>query len=147
MKKRGKIIKHRSVASPTMVAMCVKPEVGLIQHTALMAFAGGWASNQHFSTLVDVADHLLLGSNDKDEGAQNLAHAGRLALMNISERYQKTKKIGASGDELRMLRAMVEVSEDFWSRQSGAHYLRSSRSMDVFRKIQEDKKASEASNG
>jgi hypothetical protein len=41
------------------------------------------------------------------------------ALSGIVERYKKTKKVRCTGEEAKALRALVDVSEDFWRRQSG----------------------------
>ena len=43
-----------------------------------------------------------------------------IALLNIYDRYGKTKKIGATGDELQALELLVDVSEDYWKRQSAS---------------------------
>lgn len=128
------VIRKRNKLPPTMIAMFIKPQAGLMIQTSLLAFAGGYADHQHYETLAEVADHLMIGTEGKDEGAQGVAHGARLALMNVADRYRRTKKIGASGDELKMLRALVEISDDFWNRQSGAHFMRAKLAMESFRK-------------
>ncbi len=51
---------------------------------------------------------------------RGLIVAGHIAMQNIFDRMQRTKKVGASSDELEALRVMVDVAEDFWKRQSAS---------------------------
>ena len=41
-----------------------------------------------------------------------------IAMLNVHDRYIKTKKVGATGDELQALELLVDVSEDYWKRQT-----------------------------
>ena len=138
MRKRGKRIHQVARSTPPMVMIEACPEVGIRQRMAINALAGGWAKSQHFNELADVADHILVGAADRDEGAYQVADAARIALMNISDRYRATGKVGATGEELKMLRALIDVSDDFWSRQSGMFFLETEKAMRRFREIQNE---------
>lgn len=82
------------------------------------AFAGGWATTEHFDNLADMRDCLMLAVAHKgDAGVLGLTTAVGVALLNIKQRYAETKRMGASGEELKALRVFVEVYKDYWLRQ------------------------------
>ena len=56
----------------------------------------------------------------RDDATLAVCEVGMFALLNIKDRHARTGKLGCAGDELQALRALVDVSEDFWKRQSGA---------------------------
>lgn len=87
------------------------------------AFAGGWATTEHFDSLVDMRNALTLASAYKlDASATAITDAMRVPLANIRERYAATNRMGVSGDELQLLRAFVSFYRDFWLRQPLALY-------------------------
>ena len=67
---------------------------------------------------------LSLAAAEKDD-RQTLAvcELGLIALQNIKDRYLAKNRIGATGDELQALYALVDVSEDFWKRQPGSLFI------------------------
>jgi hypothetical protein len=123
MKKRCKRVVRRLVA-PTMVAMHLNPEVSLQERGAVIALRGGWATTDHFNVLADCRDMLVLAANEKnDQSAIAACDIAGIALMNMKDRYAEKKKIGSTGDEIQALELLVDVSEDFWKRQSGGLFV------------------------
>ena len=122
--------------APMLVVMQSVPELSLTERMSVEAYSGGWATTDHFDDLADCRDLLTLAASDRDD-KQVLAvcDLAMVALLSIKARYEKTKRMGASGEELKALRALVETSEDFWKRQSGGlfethyHSLRRQRAM------------------
>lgn len=103
-----------------MVSMLLHPEFSLTERMAVEALRGGYATAANFNELIDVRDMLLLGADARgDKGALAVADAASEALLSIRERKLRTGRVGASGDELATLAALVDLSEDFWKRQSG----------------------------
>lgn len=123
MKKRCKRVVRRLVA-PTMVAMHLNPEVSLQERGAVIALRGGWSTTDHFNILADCRDMLVLAANEKgDQSAIAVCDLAGIALMNMKDRHAEKKKIGATGDEIQALELLVDVSEDFWKRQSGGLFV------------------------
>ena len=138
----------RRVCAPVMVALHVESCAGLSEETALLGLASGWAEARQFDCLLDCADFLMLASDiQADKTAQNIAQLGRMALRNISDRFHLKNKFGASGEELKALRVMVDFSTDWWSRKSGALYVKAHAALDQYRDFQEEqRKAREGSH-
>lgn len=115
---------HRRAAAPTLVAYYLNPEVSTQERMSVEAIRAGWAKTAHFDVLADCRDMLALGAAEKKDG-QTLAicDLGLIALQNIKERYLAKNRIGATGDELQAIYALVNVSEDFWKRQPGSLFI------------------------
>lgn len=123
MKKHCKRI-HRRMVAPTIVAMHLNPEVSLQERGSVLALRGGWATTDHFNVLADCRDMLVLAANEKhDKGAISACDLAGIALMNMKDRHAEKGRIGATGDEIRALELLVDVSEDFWKRQSGGLFI------------------------
>ena len=111
----------RPAVAPMLVTLSTVPEYGLTERQAVEAMAGGWATTYHFDDLADCRNMLTLAASDRgDSSALAACEIGLHALIGIKDRHEKTGKFGASGEELKALRAMVDSSEDFWRRQSGS---------------------------
>jgi len=65
----------------------------------------------------------LAAAEKNDEQTLIVCEIGLVALENIKARYLERHRIGATGDELQALQALVDVSEDFWKRQSGGLFI------------------------
>jgi hypothetical protein len=123
MRKHCKRTIRREVA-PTIVAYYLNPEVSTQERMSVEAIRSGWATTAHFDVLADCRDMLTLAAAEKhDSQTLTICELGLIALQNIKDRYFAKNRIGASGDELQALQAMVDVSEDFWKRQSGALFI------------------------
>jgi len=126
----------RPARCPTMVALHLAPEVGIAERMAVNAIAEGWAEVRHFDILADCRDLLTLAAAERsDSDTQAVCELAMIALLNIKDRYIERKRLGASGDELQALRLLVDVSEDFWRRQSGELFRLANVALDKARKI------------
>lgn len=114
----------RREAAPTMVAYYLNPEVSTQERMAVVALRSGYATTSHFDVLADCRDMLTLAACEKND-AQTLTicELGLVALENIKARYLEKQRIGATGDEIQALQALVDVSEDFWKRQGGGLFI------------------------
>ena len=72
-------------------------------------------------------------------GALSLTAA--LALLNIKDRYLDKQRMGATGEELKALQALVDVSRDFWMRQSGELFRAANVALDKARGFVRERKA------
>ena len=123
MRKRCKRTVRRIVA-PTIVAYCLNPEVTIQERAAVLALRGGWADGSHYNVLADCRDMLMLAASEKhDKAVIGVCDLAGVALLNIKDRYAEKKRFGATGDELRALELLCDVSEDFWKRKSGGLFI------------------------
>lgn len=127
----------RPVRCPTLVALHMAPEVGIGERQSIEAIVGGYATTYHFNVLADARDLLSIGANLRnDHQTAAICELGRIALENIKDRYLAKGRIGASGDELQALRALLDVSDDFWKRQGGQTFLQANQELDRARGYQ-----------
>ena len=131
--------KPRPIFAPTMIAMLNNPEVGIQERMSIEAMVGGWAQKTHFNQLADCRDMLLIAAKEKDANdILGVCALAGIALTNIRERYDRTGRFGATGDEVNALRFLADVSEDFWLRQGGGQFIRAemalSRSRELYKK-------------
>lgn len=116
--------------------MHLAPEVSITERISVDAIAGGWAETYHFNVLADCHDLLVLAANHKgDQQTLVACDLASMALLNIKDRYLARNRVGASGDELQALRVLVDVSEDFWKRQSGELFHSANEALDRERGI------------
>lgn len=112
--------KPRPARCPTMVAMLNNPEVELTARLALESFPQGWAGVAQFDVLATCRDLLTVAVMRKhDVATYAVCDLAGEALLSIKARWLSMGKMGATGDELQALRALIEVSEDWWKRTSG----------------------------
>lgn len=123
MRKRSKRTVRRIVA-PTIIAYSLNPEVTIQERAAVLALRGGWAEGCHYNVLADCRDMLMLAASEKhDKAVIGVCDLAGVALLNIKDRYTEKKRFGATGDELRALELLCDVSEDWWKRQSGGLFI------------------------
>lgn len=123
MRKRCKRTVRRIVA-PTIVAYHLNPEVSMQERAAVLALRGGWAEGCHYNVLADCRDMLMLAASEKhDKAVIGVCDLAGVALLNIKDRYTEKNRFGATGDELRALELLCDVSEDWWKRQSGGLFI------------------------
>lgn len=141
MRKKCKRIVRRALA-PTLVALSVSPEAEMSERLALAGVEAGWATPAQFNCLLDCADLLLLAATEKnDNGCAEVAQHARAALADIADRYQADKTLKAGPEEMNVLNCLVDVSEDFWKRKSGALFADSYRALDKYRAYQKEQAA------
>ena len=123
MRKRSTRKVRRTVA-PTIIAYSLNPEVTIQERAAVLALRGGWAEGSHYNVLADCRDMLMLAASEKhDKAVIGVCDLAGVALLNIKDRYAEKKRFGATGDELRALELLCDVSEDWWKRQSGGLFI------------------------
>jgi hypothetical protein len=97
----------------------LSPDPQIMLLTALNAFMQGWAGPAHFDIMLDTRDLLLLAAKAKKESAiVEAARAFNVALANIRESWDGDK-FSVNDDELNALKMLIDISNDFWARQSG----------------------------
>lgn len=112
----------RPAEIPCIVMSQIVPEAQIVLLTAMQAFRDGWAEPAHFDCMLDTRDMLLLGARAKnEESTLEAARAINVALANIRDSWDN-KKFQCSEDELNALQLLVDISNDFWNRQSGHLY-------------------------
>lgn len=121
MKKQSKR-RVRPASEPALIRLATNPEIGIAERMAIQAMRGGWADYQNsYRVLADCHGVLTLGvKRKKDDSLKGVIQLAMIALLNIYDRYAKTQKVGATGDELQALELLVDVSEDYWKRQSAS---------------------------
>lgn len=135
MKKQCKRKHHRQLA-PTMVAMYLNPEISIQERMAVQALRGGWSSTATFNVLADCRDMLLLAAGEREDQATiDVCQLAGIALMNMKDRYNAKKKIGATGDELAALNLLADTSESFWKRQPGGLFVDAESALSRCRKL------------
>ena len=92
---------------------------------------GGYADTDSFDNLADCHDLIAL---TKAPEAGPITEVSLYALKNIQDRFEKTEKMGATGEEIKALLALVDFAEDFWSRQSGTVFA------DVYNQLRAERK-------
>ena len=113
--------KSRPIEIPCLLFSQIVPDAQITLLTALNAFREGWAKPAHFDVMLDTRDLLLLGANAKeDEGIMAVCKAANIALANIQDSYNGV--FSFDQDELNALVMLVDISNDFWNRQSGSLY-------------------------
>jgi hypothetical protein len=116
------------------------------ERMAVEAFALGFASTEHYDTISDMQGVLLLAGSTSEERKPAMLYARNVlgpALLSIRARYERTRKLGCSADELKVLRAFVSMYRDFWIRQPVGLYEAACEELQKFLKklAQEQKEA------
>lgn len=109
----------RPLSAPMLVNRgLIEADIESRERMLVEAFAGGWATTQHFDGLADMRNLLTLASAYKDDkSAITLCDAMRIPMANLRARHAESGRLGVTGDELQLLRAFVDGYRDFWIRQ------------------------------
>lgn len=102
-----------------MIRKMLIPEVEIGERMAIQALKFGYADYENcYRPLADVHGVLHLGAiAKKDNRLTAIIQAAHIAMLNIYDRMKQTGKVGASGDEIKVLIAMLDAADDFWKRQ------------------------------
>ena len=131
MRKKGAKIRHTRAASPMLTASYLTPEVAGRDRVAVMAITQGWATLEHLNIILESQQMLLFGgTRTKDQEAVEMSKFGQIAIGNIRDRMKEKGRIGATGDEIKALRAMVDFCDDWWKRQAGSTFSDAYRDVD-----------------
>ena len=115
-------MKPKYAKRPPMLVMrgLVNDELETRERMAVEAFAGGWATTEHYQTLADMQGVMLLaGTTDASrKWARDYAHdvIGPV-LCKVRDRYQRTQKMSVTTGEREILRGFVTRYREFWMRQ------------------------------
>lgn len=142
MRKRGRQIRHRNAMIPGLIAQAACPEYETRLRLAVDSLRDGWMEVSQFDDLADTIDMLRIGlasySKQKpDPSTEAAVEAGYIAVMNVRQRYLEKGKFGATGEELKAVQLLAEVSLDYWSRRSGALFAFSCQQLRELRKEQQ----------
>ena len=131
MRKRGRQIRHHNAMIPGLIAQAACPEYETRLRLAVDSLRDGWMQVSQFDDLADTIDMLRIGlasySQQKpDPSTEAAVEAGYIAVMNVRQRYLEKGKFGATGEELKAIQLLAEVSLDYWNRRSCAlfHFAR-----------------------
>lgn len=116
---------HIRPSPPMLVSRgLINDELELRERMVVQAFTGGWANTDTYDEIADMRNVLTLAATYKaDASAMALCEVMRTVMANIRERHTRTGRIGASGDELQVLREFVGAYRDFWMRQPTELYI------------------------
>lgn len=125
MRKRGAKVRHRNAMIPGLIAQSACPEYETRLRLAVSSLRDGWMDENQFNDLADTIDMLQIGlasySKQKpDPGAEAAVEVCREAMYSIRDRYLSKGKFGATGEEMKAVQLLADVSIDFWNRRSGA---------------------------
>lgn len=125
MRKRGAKFRHRNAMIPGLIAQSACPEYETRLRLAVASLRDGWMDEDQFNDLADTIDMLQIGlasySKQKpDPGAVAAVEVCREAMYSIRDRYLSKGKFGATGEEMKAVQLLADVSLDFWNRRSGA---------------------------
>lgn len=136
--------KLRPAEIPCIVMPHIVPEAQICLLTSMQAFREGWAGPAHFDAMLDTRDLLLLAAKAKnDSDVVEAARAINLALANIRDSWDSSK-FAVSDDELNALQVLVDISTDFWARQSGNLYQMAYMALRQYREQQNENQRNEA---
>lgn len=113
---------RRKVIPKYPPAMLVLRDVCLAERMALGAFISGEPTPANHTMLLDCAEMLLLAASKKEPDISRIASLARDELAMLAVAYRHRGDLRAKGDTLRLFGLLVEISEDFWNRQSGGLY-------------------------
>lgn len=141
MKKRGARITHQARAVPGLIAQSLTTEYETRLRMAVEAFRGGWSQSAHFNDLADTLDLLQIGiglypAQKSDPSAAAAAEVALVAMQNILSRFEHRGRLGVTGEELKALELLADVSLDYWNRRSGALFAEAYRQLVRVRKEQ-----------
>lgn len=141
--------RHHKKLAPTVVAMLLNPEVSIQERMCIKALRGGWATTDHYNVLNDCRNMLIIAADEKgDTQTLSVCAIAGIALANVRDRHTEKGKIGATGDEVNALSMLVDVSEDFWKRQSGSVFVMAETTMRRERELRAmDQSNKEANRG
>ena len=125
MRKRGAKFRHRNAMIPGLIAQSACPEYETRLRLAVASLRDGWMDEDQFNDLADTIDMLQIGlasygKQKPDPGAVAAVEVCREAMYSIRDRYLSKGKFGATGEEMKAVQLLADVSLDFWNRRSGA---------------------------
>lgn len=141
MRKHGAFIKRKAKATPGLIAQNIGTAYETRLRMAVEAFRGGWAKPDHFNDLADTLDLLQIGialypSQKPDPSTAAAAEVVLVAMQNMLARFDSCGKLGVTGEELKAIELLADVSLDYWNRRSGALFAEAYRQLKAVRNAQ-----------
>lgn len=103
----------------------VNDRLEIVERMAIESFSGGWATIRDFDVIADMQGVLLLAGSTSEQRKPAMIWARETlgpVLGSIRARYERTGKMGCTGDELAVPRGFVTKYRDFWLKQPLALY-------------------------
>ena len=119
-------------------------ELEIRERMAVEALAKGFATENHYNTILDMQGILILaGCTEKHrryarEYAENVIGP---VLISIKERYSRTGKLGCAGGELKILKEFIKFYKSFWVRQPTELYITACEELQKFYDSLKEKKS------
>jgi hypothetical protein len=124
---------------PTLVFLHTIPDAEIAQLTALEAFRSGYASPGQFDILLDTRDLLFLSAKARgDEEVLKVCAIANDVLGQIRASWEGDRFATVDADSLNTLQVLVDISSDWWKRQSGVMYQRAYTVLKDWRQHQND---------
>lgn len=113
--------RQRHTPRPPMLVMrgLQNDKIETRERMAVEAFALGFATAEHFDTLVAMQGVLILAGSTSAKRKPAMLYARNVlgkTMESIRERHSRTGKLGCNADELKVLRGFVSMYRDFWLR-------------------------------
>jgi hypothetical protein len=106
---------------PPLVRKLTDQTAETADRMAVELICNGTGTVAHLDRVLTISHLLRFAADHKKDGqAINASDMADFVLTGLVERYKRTGRVGATGEEAKALRALVDYSEDFWRRQSGA---------------------------
>ena len=149
MRKRGARFRRRNATIPGLVAQAACPEYETRLRLAVDSLRDGWMQASQYDDLADTIDMLYIGINSysqqkPDPSTEVAIVVCREAMMSIRDRFIRTGKFVATGEELKAVQLLADVSLDYWSRRSGALFAFACEQLRVLRVEQRENSANAA---
>jgi hypothetical protein len=120
VRKQGSKRKKLQATAPMMVLrMKFDTELTAKEVVAAKAFTWGAATKQHYDTLLDLANMLMVGGHsapDRKWVLKLVDEEFMPALRAVKERFDRTGKMGVTAQEGDALMKLTAVSKSFWNR-------------------------------
>jgi hypothetical protein len=137
--------KHYKRSVPMLIQRQLYQSLETREYMCIIAFTRGVADQSHFDTLLYVMNLLLVAGQTDPSRKYALDYAQQTikpALEGIKARINKTGKFGMNSQELEAMKSMIEVSREFWNRQTVELYKFSCDQVDeYYKELAEKRKA------
>ena len=108
---------YRPKAQPSLPIVFGVPKesmtsLALMPHACIAAIVDGSAVEANIYTLANVCNMAALLAERKRVASMPIAIAGQEAIIRVIERFDKTGKIGFSGDDYQAIKAAVTLNDE-----------------------------------
>ena len=113
------------------------------------SFTLGWATKEHFNFVADMFNVTKIAARiTRDEDAFMFLDVVEIALISIRERYERSGKLGVTGEEKKLLESFNDFYRDYWMRKNSGLYQQAYEQLnDDLGKIPDRKKQQDVNQG